>query len=246
MNLTTTRTDVRNPLAVLSRTRIQSSAVFSLIIILAMFAFEAFNYGTTAYALRDLLGDLKFAGISWATLMALAFCSIDFAGIARLITQKSKGETPRESWYLFGAWLIAAAFNASLTWWGVSLAISTHTSTSSAVVNTRSLTTVVPVLVAIMVWVIRVLIIGSLSTALDKTSRSSSPSMNRQQVPNTAGFPTGARPAAPAARPFSSPVPTHAPAARMEVRPAYKPRPEVGSPNRQNDFMAAEQRTRDF
>lgn len=246
MNLTTTRSDYRSPLASLSKTRVQSSAIFSLIIILAMFAFEAFNYSTTAYALRDLLGDLKFAGVSWATLMALAFCGIDFAGIARLITQKTRPEAPRESWYLFGAWLLAAAFNAALTWWGVSLALASHTSASAGVVNTRSLTTVVPVLVAIMVWVIRILIIGSLSSALEKTNRPGLNSVSKPQVNTTAGFPTATRTAAPAPRPFSSPVPSHTPASRMEVRPAYKPRPAVGTPSRQNDFMAAESRTRDL
>ena len=104
---------------------------------MAMIAFEAFNYGTTAYALRDLLGDLRFAGFQWATLMALAFCGIDFAGIARLITQKGREGDRRESWYLFGAWLIAATFNAALTWWGVAIAISNHTTASAAFVSSR-------------------------------------------------------------------------------------------------------------
>jgi hypothetical protein len=44
-------------------------------------------------------------------------CGLDFAGIARLITQKGKSDDRKESWYLFSAWLIAAAFNATLTWW---------------------------------------------------------------------------------------------------------------------------------
>ena len=64
MNLTATRTGIRNPLDILSRTRVRSTAVYSGIIILALLAFEAFNYSTTAYALRDLLGDLRFAGIA--------------------------------------------------------------------------------------------------------------------------------------------------------------------------------------
>ncbi len=168
MNLTTTRSFFRNPLQTLAKSRVRSNTVYGIIIILAMFAFEAFNYGTTNYALKDLLGDLRFAGVPWATLMALAFCGLDFAGIARLITTNGREENPRASWYLFGAWLIAGTFNAILTWWGVSIAISSHTTVSAALASTQSLTTIVPVMVAIMVWLIRILIIGSLSSALEK------------------------------------------------------------------------------
>lgn len=168
MNLTSTRSFFRNPLQTLSKSRIRSNTVYGMIIILAMFAFEAFNYGTTNYALKDLLGDLRFAGIPWATLMALAFCGLDFAGIARLITTNGREENPKSSWYLFGAWLIAGTFNAILTWWGVSIAISSHTTVSAALASTQSLTSIVPVMVAVMVWIIRVLIIGSLSSTLEK------------------------------------------------------------------------------
>lgn len=240
MNLTATRTPMHNPFAGLVRSRVKSSAVFSLIIILAMFAFEAFNYGTTAYALRDLLGDLKFAGIPWSTLMALAFCGLDFAGIASLITQRNKREETKQAWYLFSAWLIAAAFNAALTWWGVSLAMATHSSTSAAVVNTRSLTTIVPVLVAIMVWIIRILIIGSLSAALEKNSRPKAVE-SRPQVSTTAGFPTAQRPITSAPKPYATPSPMHASASRGNPVPAYRPRPAVGSSNQPNAFMEAEQ-----
>jgi len=168
MNLSQTRSFFHNPLQYISKTRLRSGALYGAIIILAMFAFEAFNYGTTSYALRDLLGELSFAGMPWSTLMALAFCGLDFAGIARLITQNGREENPKGAWYLFGAWLIAATFNAALTWWGVTLAIASHATTSAALVNTESLTRIVPVLVAIMVWIIRILIIGSLSSALEK------------------------------------------------------------------------------
>lgn len=172
MNLTSTRSFFRNPLQTLSKSRIRSNTVYSMIIILAMFAFEAFNYGTTNYALKDLLGDLRFAGIPWATLMALAFCGLDFAGIARLITTNGREENPKSSWYLFGAWLLAGTFNAILTWWGVSIAISSHATVSAALLSTQSLTSIVPVMVAIMVWIIRILIIGSLSSTLEKLQTS--------------------------------------------------------------------------
>ena len=194
MNLSTTRNLFNTSVRTIKKTRVRSASVYGFIIILAMIAFEAFNYGTTAYALRDLLGDLRFAGFQWATLMALAFCGIDFAGIARLITQKGHEGDRKESWYLFGAWLIAGTFNAALTWWGVSIAISNHDTASAAIVSSKALTTVVPLFVAILVWVSRILIIGSLSSALERTAPAPAPhrtgqsqvTLRRTSTPSTA------------------------------------------------------------
>jgi hypothetical protein len=139
---------------------------WGMIIIIALVAFEMFNFSTTQFALVDVLGELKFAGIHWATILAIAFCGIDFAGIARLFTPERGRNEPTEVWYLFGAWLLAAAFNALLTWWGVSVAIVSHSSQAGGVVVTNAtLTKVVPIFVAVMVWLIRVLIIGTFSVA---------------------------------------------------------------------------------
>ncbi|HUH97810.1 MAG TPA: hypothetical protein VLZ89_10655 [Anaerolineales bacterium] len=140
-------------------------AIFGAILLSALLAFEVFNYSTTAFALTDLLGNLKFAGITWATVLAFAFCGIDFAGIARIFTPQSGRDEPTEVWYLFGAWLIAALFNAALTWWGVSVAIMDHTSQGSALIGEAVLVKAVPVFVAAMVLLIRVLIIGTFSIA---------------------------------------------------------------------------------
>jgi hypothetical protein len=102
-------------------------------------------------------------GLRWATILAIAFCGIDFAGLARLFTpEKGTGE-PKEVWYLFGAWLLAATMNAILTWWGVAIAVLSHESLGGTVLSRETMLKVVPLFVAIMVWVIRVLIIGSFS-----------------------------------------------------------------------------------
>jgi hypothetical protein len=58
---------------------VRRGMAWGAIIIGALLAFEMFNYSTTQFALNDVLGDLKFAGIRWATILALAFCGIDFA-----------------------------------------------------------------------------------------------------------------------------------------------------------------------
>ena len=144
------------------------SIAFVTMILGALIAFEIFNYSTTDHALGDLLGNLTFAGIQWSTILALAFCGIDFAGIARLFTPEQGADEPKEVWYLFGAWLLAATMNAILTWWGVSMAVTNHSVQSSSVIDSKTLTSVVPVFVAIMVWVIRILIIGTLSLAMDR------------------------------------------------------------------------------
>ena len=147
---------------------IRPSLAFVVMIFGALLAFEIFNYTTTDHALQDLLGNLTFAGFRWSTILALAFCGIDFAGIARLFTPEQGEDEPKEVWYLFGAWLLAATMNAILTWWGVSMAVATHTVQSTAVIDPQTLTTIIPVFVAIMVWVIRILIIGTLSLAMDR------------------------------------------------------------------------------
>lgn len=168
MNLSATRSNGKWLSQFFARARLRPGVVFALIILVALIFFEIFNYSTTDYALRDLLGDLRFAGIRWSTILAVAFCGIDFAGIARLFTPEQRSEEPKEVWYLFGAWLLAATMNAGLTWWGVSMAIASHSLGSTAVVDQKTLLSVVPVFVALMVWVIRILIIGSLSVASDR------------------------------------------------------------------------------
>lgn len=148
--------------------RIPRGLLFGVLIIGALLAFEVFNFSTTEFALSDLLGDLSFASIRWSTILAIAFCGIDFAGIARLFTPEQGADEPMEVWYLFGAWLLAAAMNAMLTWWGVSIAILNHDTLGNAVIARETLLKVVPIFVALMVWLIRVLIIGTFSVAGDR------------------------------------------------------------------------------
>jgi hypothetical protein len=172
--------------------------VWGALIIAALLAFEVFNYSTTDFAMNDLLGDQRFVGLRWSTILALAFCGIDFAGIARLFTPETGADEPQETWYLFGAWLLAATMNAMLTWWGVSIAILSHQSLGSAVIARETMVKVVPVFVAIMVWLIRVLIIGTFSVAGERLfsqdnnrARRSAPRPTRS---NTSYGRTGAQP----------------------------------------------------
>lgn len=149
----------------LKKTALRRGAIFGAILLTALLAFEVFNFGTTSFALQDMLGDLKFAGVGWATILAFAFCGIDFAGVARLFTPEQGRDEPAEVYYLFGAWLLAAGFNAMLTWWGVSVAIMNHSAQGGSLFGQATMVKMVPIFVAAMVWLVRVLIIGTFSVA---------------------------------------------------------------------------------
>jgi hypothetical protein len=149
--------------------KINRGAAWGMIIISALLAFEVFNFSTTQFALADVLGDLEFAGLRWATILAIAFCGIDFAGIARIFTPEQGRDEPAEVYYLFGAWLLAAMFNATLTWWGIAVAIVNHQNLDGGqIISNHTMTTVVPVFLAAMVLLIRVLLIGTFSLAGDR------------------------------------------------------------------------------
>lgn len=205
---------VKNKLATLIKNgEISRGQIWGMLIIGALVAFELFNFSTTDFALTDLLGDLRFAGLRWATILALAFCAIDFAGIARLFTPEQGQNEPAEVWYLFGAWLLAATMNAMLTWWGVSIAIANHTSLGSAVVPRETLLTVVPVFVAVMVWLIRILIIGTFSASGDRIFlQDQAPARIRQQ-------PNVSRRTTPTINTRRAPVSSFRPAPKTSVRP---------------------------
>jgi hypothetical protein len=139
------------------------SQALGLLIIGAFIAFEVFNFSTTDFALRDILGELKFLGLRWSTMLALAFCAIDFAGLAKLFTPESNKGMVKETWFLFAAWLLAAIMNAILTWWGVSVAFVNNLSLGATIISYQTMLRVIPVFVAVMVWLVRVLVISSLS-----------------------------------------------------------------------------------
>ncbi len=144
---------------ILGKVRNQRRILFGLILGVALIGFEMFNYSTTEMALGDLLGELRFAGMRWATILAVAFCGIDFAGIARLFLPDDHDS--KEGWYLLGAWLIAATMNAVLTWWSISLGLVNRHLQSSAFISNEMLIEIIPVFIAVLVWITRILLIGT-------------------------------------------------------------------------------------
>ncbi len=186
-------------------------SIMGVILVVALLAFELFNFDTTRYALSNLLGDVRFAGIGWATILATAFCAIDFAGLARLFTPERGKNEPTAVWYLMGAWLLGATMNAVMTWWAISLTLLTH-DFGNEVLSREQLLRWVPFFVATLVWLTRILFIGAISVAGEymfagsllqrpakgaSAARTSQPS--KQPVRHT---PAGGRPLRPTATPM--------------------------------------------
>lgn len=169
MNLTTSQRLTRITGKFFQGLKFQSSTASLLTIAAALAALEAFNFSTTDLALRNLMGDWGSGAMRWSTILALAFCAMDFAGIARLLDPGNASDnSSRENWYLLGAWALAGAMNTGLTWWGVSLAVLNHPVDDVLVMDPMTIVRVVPVFVAVMVWIIRILIIGMLVSVLNK------------------------------------------------------------------------------
>lgn len=198
-----------------------------VILVVALIAFEIFNFDTTRYALQNLIGDVRFVGLPWAGILAIAFCSIDFAGLIRLFTPQRGWNEPKEVWYLMGAWLLGATMNAIMTWWAISLTLLNH-DFGNEVLSRAQLLMYVPIFVAVLVWLTRILFIGAFTVAGEHIfDFSSDPAEDvvqakpaRSQARVQAG-PTRARPAAPTV--------TRRPA-RAPMRAAPKPQPVAEQP----------------
>ena len=230
-----------NKSPMLHRAALKRGLAFGGIILSALVAFEVFNFSSTSFALYDVLGDLSFGPFKWATILAFAFCGIDFAGIARIFTPEQGSDEPAEIWYLFGAWFLAAAFNASLTWWGVSVAIMRHNAEGGVLLGQTTMTKVVPILVAVMVLAIRVLLINSFSVAGDRIFSMADDRPNSYQNkplyrPNNDSYRT------PQSYPRPAPKPTPAASTNRPLynEPTYHPigMNAKGQENRNNTYMS--------
>jgi hypothetical protein len=208
-------------------TAVKRGLIFGLIILLALLAFEVFNYSSTLFALTDILGNLSFGPLHWATILAFAFCGIDFAGIARIFTPEQGRDEPAEVWYLFAAWFLAAAFNAILTWWGVSVAMLQHPAAGSAILGQATVMKIVPIFVAAMVLLIRVLLINTFSIAGDRLFSSSDQRAGRyQNFQNQPAYRTNIESLRTPNQSYPRPAPKPTPAAAsrpLYVEPTYHP-----------------------
>lgn len=232
--------------------RLQRGLVFGLILIAALGAFELFNYATTEYALATLIGGAQVLGVHWASVLAIAFCGIDFAGLARLFTPEQGRDEPKEIWYLTGAWFLGAAMNAVMTWWAVTNALLGVYPLGNEVINRATLLTVVPIFVAALVWITRILIIGTISIAGERIftlgarqiGRGGFFNAQRMRAPVSATSPAPApRPAAPAYRQASTWPPYSTARPASTGAPAYSTStaaPAASTPPRDDDELTYE------
>lgn len=175
-----------------------------IILLTALVAFEVFNFDTTRFALSNLLGEVSFVGIGWSSILALAFCAIDFAGLARLFTPEQGDDEPKAVWYLMGAWLLGATMNAIMTWWAVSLTLLSH-ELGNEVLSRQQLLQIAPIFVAILVWLTRILFIGALSVTGEHIFDLAQPSVTQRPAPTKQVQPM--QTAVHANRPTATPAP---------------------------------------
>jgi len=162
----------------------ERGASFLALIVGATVLFEAFNYSTTEHALGGVMGGLKFLGIAWSTILALAFCVIDFAGIARLFSPEERSADGRmEGIYLLAAWLLAGMINAGTTWWAMTVALLGQPLLGNELVSRQDLILYVPILVAGAVWMIRILLIGTLTISGGKQGAYRTPPVQKKPLP---------------------------------------------------------------
>lgn len=199
--------------------------VFFAIMIVSFLAFEIFNFSTTQYAFNSVLSNRN-----WSIVLSIAFCGIDFAGIARLFTPEQGADEPAEIWYLFGAWLLASAMNAGLTWWGCAVSIQDAVLPAFAGDSAK---TVIPIFVAILVWIIRILLIGTFASKGDAL-------LNAPRAERVAPVQQTQRPVRPAQTTFT---PQHRPVFSQSPAPTTGARQKQGTykPQYQHLFKDDEQ-----
>lgn len=158
----------------------------TFLIILAAVLFEVFNFTTTEFALTDMIGELglNFSNV-WslplATILAIGFCMVDFAGIACIFAPQQGRSQSKEIW-LYGAWFLASLMNAVLTWWAVSSMVLQHQGVG--VLSRESVIKIVPILAATVMWTIRFFSIGALAVFTDELIHQGE-TISRSTVPSS-------------------------------------------------------------
>jgi hypothetical protein len=154
----------------------RKTAVIGLILTVALLGFELFNFDTTRFALSHLMAGRRFLGLEWAAVLALAFGSLDFAGLVRVFTpEKELKQESSEIWWLTGAWLIGASLNAMMTWYAMALLIAPLGVEIGATLFTHAqMLRYAPLFIALLVWLTRVSLISSVALALERLAATGS------------------------------------------------------------------------
>lgn len=190
-------------------------AALGAIIVVGMAGFDVFNYATTQDAIHSLIGDLALFGLPLAMTLAVAFCAADLGGLASLFTKEALSKERWYIWMLGGAWLIVGLINAWLTHLSTQLAMlqAPIASVRNPIVDTAGLMVWGPRILAVAVYLIRVMLIGAAVVAGN----------NAQAAPVS-------RPAAAPVRAQVAAAPTAAAARLAGLHPAAPPRPAQAMP----------------
>ncbi|HQF70487.1 MAG TPA: hypothetical protein PLH39_04315, partial [Promineifilum sp.] len=140
---------------------------------------------------------------------------------------------PRAVWFLTGAWFLGTIANAVMTWWAVSLTLLGH-DFGNEVLSRATLLRYVPIFVAMLVWLTRILFIGAFSVAGEdvfdqaragesKAARRSSPQPVAQPARAARPEPQIATPPAPKPRMVTPARPTPAAAPTVTYEPVDDP-----------------------
>lgn len=81
---------------------------------LVVLGFECVNFPLTFNALDVLLGNIAILGIPWSLILTFAFTGIDPGVVFILVNPESVHH--KRYLYILAAWLLAAIFNAALSW----------------------------------------------------------------------------------------------------------------------------------
>lgn len=187
-------------------------------------ALELFNFITTNFSLKNLLGELRFAGLHWADLLAIAFWGMDFAGLNHFFGLPNRNRFTLEQSYLLAAWFVGSTLNAAMTWWAVSLAM-LPTVQGNELVSRETLLAYVPILVALLVWLARLLVIGGFRLSLARINALQEAQTPSQPVPHAEAVrPAWVNPqgvfTVPPSESVSPPIPTTAVPSPAPVPPA--------------------------
>lgn len=121
-----------------------------LLWLIGVVLYQILNYSMTEFALKNVFApEIHY----WATFLTICFCMIDFTPISIIFKNKETDED--NVGYFLGAWILVSAMNAIFHWWGF-------------VVAFEPLDGAIGVLVAVILFVIRLIVISGFVSAWNK------------------------------------------------------------------------------
>jgi len=134
-----------------------------LTMLVCMAAFEIINFAITSLAFRSLLSRYTVLVLDSATWLATVVCCVDIIGILYLFLLFPGPSHNIVKRRLFSVWLLVTGLNSWLLWLGIGQAIVVHQAQTDLVINAGIMVHIIPAFIVCLVWLIRILLIGSFS-----------------------------------------------------------------------------------